>query len=315
MANIAMVSKGHKALKMITRLTARMNRLAVLLSLPACLTVLALFAYPFLYGLIISFHGGYVGEGPWTLDNYSRLFTDHTLNFARILGNTFTIALPTTLASVLLSIPLAYYMRHGIRAERLITIMLILPITAGTVMVAQAMLTYFNPRGWFGRIFVLVLSWFGIKTDAPTILHTPIAVDIALMLMGFPFVFLLVLGYMSAVSPDLERASRMLGANEWQTFWRINFPLSLPGIAIAFSLNFVANFSVFPTAVVVGDPNGASNVVAYAAWYQAFVNYNLPMGTSIAIAMGFIQLAIIGIILWLQRRFTVGSMISGGKGA
>jgi putative spermidine/putrescine transport system permease protein len=295
---------------------ARLNRSSLWLSLPACAAVLVLFIYPFIYGVIVSLHGGYVGEGPWTLKNYTSLVTDHSLGFGKILLNTLAISLPTTCISVIISIPLAHYMRHGIKLERIITLLLILPITLGTVMVAQAMLTYFNPKvGWFGRTLTLVLGWVGIHIGPLYILHTQLAVDIALFLLGFPFVFLLILGYMSAINPDLERASRMLGANSWQTFWRVNFPLSLPGIAVAFSLNFVANFGVFPSAVVVGDPAGSSNVLAYAAWYQAFASYNLPLGTAIAVVMGVIQLVVIGVVLWLQNRVARGSAISGGKGA
>lgn len=312
MANVTIAQQPSPPL---TRLIRRLNRPAVWLSLPAVIAVAALFLYPFFYGVFVSLHGGYVGEGAWTLTNYTSLWSDHSLGFAKILGNTFAVSLPTTCLSVLVSIPLAYYMRHGIKFERIITILLILPITLGTVMVAQSMLTYFNPRGWFDRSIVGLLGLVGIHADPLYILHTPLAVDIALFLMGFPFVFLLILGYMSAVNPDLERASRMLGANEWQTFWRVNLPLSLPGIAVAFSLNFVANFGVFPSAVIVGDPAGSTNVVAYAAWYQAFVNYNLPLGTAIAVVMGAIQLAVIGLVLWLQGRVAHGSAISGGKGA
>lgn len=295
---------------------ARLNRPAFWLSLPACVAVLLLFIYPFFYGVVISFHGGYVGEGPWTLKNYTGLVTDPSLGFGKILLNTLAISMPTTFISVIISIPLAHYMRHGIKLERIITLLLILPITLGTVMVAQAMLTFFNPKvGWFSRVLTLVLGWIGVHIGPLYILHTRLAVDIALFLLGFPFVFLLILGYMSAINPDLERASRMLGANAWQTFWRVNFPLSLPGIAIAFSLNFVANFGVFPSAVVVGDPSGSSNVLAYAAWYQAYVNYNIPLGTAIAVVMGVIQLVVIGVVLWLQNRVARGAAISGGKGA
>lgn len=299
----------------LAQIAAQLNRPAVWLSAPAFVAVIVLFIYPFLYGVYISFHGGYVGEKPWTLANYTSLLTDPSLGFGHILLNTFAISVPTTLISVIFSIPLAYYMRHGIRLERIITILLILPITLGTVMVAQSMLTYFNPRGWFNRTYVLVLSWVGVHVQPFNILHTQLAVDIALFLLGFPFVFLLILGYMSAINPDLERASRMMGANEWQTFWRVNFPLALPGIAVAFSLNFVANFGVFPSAVVVGDPSGASNVIAFQAFHQAFENYNLPLGTAIAVVMGAIQLVVIGVVLWLQSRVAHGSAISGGKGA
>jgi putative spermidine/putrescine transport system permease protein len=300
----------------LVRWLARLNRPALWLSLPAILAVVVLFVYPFGYGLILSLHGGYVGEGPWTLHNYAQLLNDPTVGFKSIVWNTFAISVPTTVISVVISIPLAHYMRHGIKLERIITILLILPITLGTVMVAQAMLTYFNPKvGWPERILTTVGNWFGLHIGPFYILHTRVAVDIALFLLGFPFVFLLILGYMSAINPDLERASRMLGANGWQTFWRVNFPLALPGIAVAFALNFVANFGVFPSAVVVGDPAGATNVLAYAAWYQAFVNYDLPLGTAIAVVMGIIQLSVIGVVLWLQSRVANGAAISGGKGA
>jgi putative spermidine/putrescine transport system permease protein len=314
MANIAVAGEQQPSNRLL-QIVARLNRPALWLSLPAFVVVAALFIYPFLYGVWISLHGGYVGEKPWTLSNYSNLLTSHALNFGHVFWNTIAISVPATLFSVIVSVPLAYYMRHGIKFERIITILLILPITLGTVMVAQSMLTYFNPRGWFDRVLVLVLGWVGIHIEAPSILHTQLAVDIALFLMGFPFVFLLILGYMSAINPDLERASRMLGASNWTTFWRVNFPLALPGIAVAFSLNFVANFGVFPTAVIVGDPTGSSNVIAYQAYYQAFVNYNQPQGDAIAIVMGLFQLAIIGIVLWMSNRFVRGATISGGKGA
>ncbi len=310
-----LVAKRQDLSPLLRRLT-RLRNPGLWLSLPAFAVVLLLFVYPYLYGLVVSLHGGYVGEGPWTLTNYTRLLTDKSLGFPTIVANTFAVSVPTTLVSVIVSIPLAHYMRHGIKFERLITILLILPITLGTVMVSQALLTFLNPRvGWIFRILSLVGGWFGLKVGPFYILHTRLAVDIALFILGFPFVFLLVLGYMSAINPDLERASRMLGANGWQTFWRVNLPLSLPGIAVAFALNFVANFGVFPTAVVVGDPAGSTNVLAYAAYYQAFSNYNLPLGTSIAVVMGFIQLVIIGIVLWLQGRVAHGAAISGGKGA
>lgn len=313
---MADLSLSRAAPSPLTRWLARLRSPTLWLSLPAFAAVVVLFVYPFIYGVIVSLHGGYVGEGPWTFNNYARLFNDPEVGFPSIVANTFLIAVPTTVISVLVSIPLAHYMRHGIKWERIITMLLVLPITLGTVMVAQAMLTYFNPKvGWPERILTTVGNWFGLHIGPFYILHTRLAVDIALFLLGFPFVFLLILGYMSAINPDLERASRMLGANAWQTFWRVNFPLALPGIAVAFALNFVANFGVFPSAVVVGDPAGSTNVLAYAAWYQAYVNYNLPLGTAIAVVMGIIQLIVIGVVLWLQSRVAKGAAISGGKGA
>jgi putative spermidine/putrescine transport system permease protein len=248
-------------------------------------------------------------EGPLTLDNYVQFFSD-TRQLSTI-WTTFQVSLPVTMLTIAVSLPLAYFMRRGIKFEKMITIILILPITLGTVMVAQAMLNYFGPKGWFN----LVLRGLGLIQQPIRLTHNWAGVEIALFMHGFPFVFLMILGYMSGISPDLERASRMLGAKPWQTFWRVIFPLTLPGAAIAFCLNFVANFSVFPSAMLVGEPNVATRVMSIAAYQTAFEQYNQPMGTAIALVMGVVELIVVGAVLWLRNRMARGATLGGGKGA
>lgn len=279
---------------------------AVLLSLPALLIVLALFVYPFIFGLGLSLQN-LDGSGP-TLANYNAFFSDPTqIDTLRI---TFWVALPVTFFTLIVCTPLAYLMRQGIKFERLITILLILPMTLGTVMVAQAMERYFGPVGWFNQLLI----WLHILSSPLNLVHNWLGVEIGLFILGFPFVFLLLVGYMSSINPDLERASRMLGANSWQTFWRVIFPLSLPGILVAFCLNFVANFGVFPTAELVGDPSGTTHVLSIAA-YDAFSNNDWPQATAIALIMGVLELLIVALILWLRVRLVRGSVSGGVKGA
>ena len=280
----------------------------VFLSLPALLAVLILFVYPFIFGLDLSLRSGARGEGDWTLNNFAQFFGDERQ--VDTIWTTFQVALPVTIFSVALSVPLAYFMRRGIKFERLITIILILPITLGTVVVAQAMLSYFGPRGWFNQI----LTGAGLIQDPIRLTHNWIGVEIALFINGFPFVFLMILGYMSGISPDLERVSRMLGASRWQTFWRVLFPLSVPGIAIAFCLNFVANFSVFPTANLVGEPSSATRVISIAAFQAAYDQNNPPLGIAIALIMGAIEFIVIAFVLWLRAKLARGATLGGGKG-
>lgn len=285
----------------------RLDSGAVLLSLPAVLLVLGLFFYPLLFGLDLSLRQ--TANAPtWSLTNYVQFFSDP--DQVGTIWTTFRVALPVTLFSVAISVPLAYFMRRGIRFERTLTAILILPMTLGTVLVAQSMLDYFAPNGWFNR----VLLTLHIIQQPLLLLHHLIAVEIALFIQGFPFTFLLILGYMSAINPDLEKASRILGAKAWQTFWRIVFPLTLPGIAVAFCLNFVANFSVFPSANLVGEPSRETRVLAIAAYETAFTNYNQPLGTAIALIMGVIELLVIALVLYLQSRMARSAAISGGKG-
>lgn len=281
----------------------------IVLSLPALLVVLVLFIFPFIYGLNLSLHTDAQGRGPASLDNYTAFFNDpsqiDTINM------TFQVSLPVTIFSVLVSLPLAYAMRRGIRFERLITALLILPITLGSVMVSQAMLIYFGRQGWFNQ----ALQFIGLIKDPLRLTHNWLGVEIALFIQGFPFVFLMILGYMSGISPDMERASRMLGAGRWRTFRQVIFPMALPGIAIAFCLNFVANFTVFPSAVLVGEPNALTRVLSIAAYRAAYDQQNPPLGTAIALVMGVIEFLVVALVLWLRNRMARSSTLGTGKGA
>ena len=290
-------------------LPAGIDRLAVILSIPALLFTLAFFVYPFIFGLDLSLRSGAKGEGDWQLNNYQNFFGDSRQ--VDTIWTTFQVSLPATLFSVAVSVPLAYFVRRGIKFERLITTILILPLTLGTVMVAQAMLSYFGPRGWFNQ----VLEATGLIQDPVRLIRNWLGVEIALFIQGFPFVFLMITGYMSGISPDLEKASQMMGASRWQTFWRVIFPLSLPGIAIAFSLNFVANFGVFPSATLVGNPSAETRVLSIAAYQAAFEQNDRPQGTAIALIMGAIELLVIALVLFLRNRLTRGATMGGGKGA
>lgn len=111
----------------------------------------------------------------------------------------------------------------------------------------------------------------------------------------------------------MEKASQMLGANKFQTFMKILFPLTVPGIAIAFCLNFVMAFSTFPSAVLLGEPSGPTRVISIAAYQWAFEKFNFSMGSAISLTMAVIELLIIMIVLlWRQRIYRGASIV--GKG-
>ena len=71
------------------------------------------------------------------------------------------IAVPVTLLNVVLSVPVALRVRL-MQRQRLLTTILVIPITLGTVMVAEGLLTYLGPRGWLNR----TLLEFGLTSTA-----------------------------------------------------------------------------------------------------------------------------------------------------
>src|SRR5207245_7140189 len=132
--------------------------------------------------------------------------------------------------------------------------------------------------------------------------HNSTGVMIALFVQHFPFCFLMLLGYISGIDPALEASARVLGARPAAVFRRVMWPLSAPGAAIAFALVFVMNVGVFPSAVLVGQPAGATRTIAIAAYQQAFEHYDMSMASAIAVVMGLCQLLGLAIVVGLRGR-------------
>ncbi len=284
------------------RLAARGLDGLTLLVVPAVLFLLALFIYPFFYGLFLSFNPKAGG----TFANYQRFFSDSFLYGT--IATTLWLALPVTIVTLLMAIPIAFRVRT-MRHQRLLTTILVIPITLGTVLVAQGLLNYLGPQGWFNR----ALLTMGLISTPVKLLHNYWGVMISLVITGFPFTFLLTLSYLSGVDPALEQAGATLGAGPWQRFKHILLPLLLPGLAITFCLSFVQAFSVFPSAVLLGAPAGPTRVISIAAYQAAFEEYDYSMASAVAMIMGVVQLSIVVAVL-AARGLLYRGPAGGGKG-
>ncbi len=275
---------------------------ATLLVLPAVGFVIALFVYPFLYGLFLSFTPKQGGA----LANYARFFADPYLYDT--IGTTLLIAVPVTLLNVIISVPVALRVRL-LRRQRLLTTILVIPITLGTVLVAEGLLNYLGPRGWLNR----VLLEFGLAEHPIRLVHNYWGVFLSLVITGFPFTFLLTLSYVTGVDPSLEQAGAMLGARARARFSRILLPLLVPGLTITLCLSFVQAFSVFPSAVLLGAPAGPTRVISIAAYQAAFEQYDYSMASAIAMIMALVQVLIVVALLGLKGLAYRGPA-GGGKG-
>ena len=275
----------------------------LLLLLPGLVLVIGLFVYPFLYGLGLSFQPV---DGGGAFENYHRFFSDA---FQRAtIGRTLWLALPAALVNVIASVPIAYRLRGRFRGKRLLTTILVVPITLGTVLTAEGLLNFAGPAGWLNR----GLEAIGLIDHPLRLVNNYWGVFFSLIISGFPFAFLLILSYLSGIDPTLERAAASLGAHRWDRFRLITLPLLAPGLATTFCLTFVLAFSVFPSAILVGDPTGSTRVISIAAYQAAYEQYDYPLASTIAILMGAVELAVIGVVLLGRSRFYSGS--TGGKG-
>lgn len=274
----------------------------LLLLVPGILMVVLLFVYPFVYGLVLSFTPAEGG----VFKNYIEFFSQ-----GRLWGTIFTtlwLALPSTILNIALAVPIAFKMRVPFAGQRLLTTALVVPITLGTVLVAEGLLTYLGPQGWFNRI----LMAGHLITQPLQLTHNYWGVMLSLIITGFPFAFLLILSHVTGIDPSLGNAAASLGARPFAQFRHIYLPLLAPGLAMTFCLVFVQAFSVFPSAVLLGAPAGPTRVISIAAYEAAFESYDYSMASAIAMIMGAVQLIIIVAVLMARGRFYRGPA-SGGK--
>ncbi|BBB01945.1 putative multiple sugar ABC transporter permease [Actinacidiphila reveromycinica] len=284
------------------RLAERGVDRTLLLVLPAALAVIALFCYPFLYGLQLSFQptrGGALGA-------YRQFFSEP---FSRkSIWATFSLAVPASLINVGVSVPISYRMRREFRGKRLLLALLVVPITLGTVLTAEGILEFYGPAGWFNR----TLHLLGLTASPMHLTMNYTGVLLSLVISGFPFAYLLTHSYLSGIHPSLEKAAATLGAGWWQRFRHVTFPLLLPGLMTTFSLSFVMAFAVFPSAMMVGDPNGSTHVISIEAYQAALERFDYAQGSADAMIMTALMLVVLVAVTALRSRLYRGS--TGGKG-
>jgi ABC-type spermidine/putrescine transport system permease subunit II len=185
--------------------------------------------------------------------------------------------------------------RRWIRWQRPITGLFVVLMTLGTVLIAQRMLSFFGPRGWFNKTLLLL----GIVGEPVRLVHNATGVEISLMIADFPVVFLLLLGFVSGIDRNLERAARMLGASPLRVVTRVLLPLAVPGILAAGLLALVRTIAVFELTFLTAG--ASSQTLADSLYYATFSAGIRPTQSIDAIAV--IYMLTTAFLLVLALRF------------
>lgn len=275
----------------------------LLLLMPAVVFVLGLFVYPFVYGLGLSLTTD--NGSPW--GNYQEFFSDPYLRGTIWL--TVRLAVPAVIIILVTAMPLALAMRGVGRGKQAITIILLFPITIGTVLLSNGLLDFLGAAGWVNRFLLDT----GLIAQPLQLIHNYWGVLFAIILTDFPFVFLLLLSYAGGIDTAYERAAAVFGASPRQRFLRVTLPLFAPGLAITTSLAFVLAFGTFPSALLVGEPAGSTRTMGVAAYSEAFQQFDYPMASTVVMLMAGVELLVIMLILGLRTRL-VPTLSSGRKG-
>lgn len=293
-------SPGAEHLPIRHRLAERGIDYSLLLLVPAILVIGGLFLYPFIYGISISFQPQ---GGGGALANYKRFFTD-SYQAGSIL-KTLRLALPVALVSVGLAAPLAYRCRRDFRGRRAVTLVVMLPITFGGILIAQGMPRVFSPVGW------LNLALRAIGLPQADLIYNYQGTFIAAVLTSLPLSFLMMMGFFGGIDRSIEHAAATLGAGRAARFWRIILPLAAPGLLTAFMLALVESFAIFPSAILVGQPDNQTHVLTIPIYQAASQNSDYTQASAIAIVLTAIELLILGVVVFIRGRLFKGSATAG----
>ena len=180
--------------------------------------------------------------------------------YVMLFERTLWVATVVTLMCFLLGYPLAYFIAHKSEKTRnLLLILVLLPFWTSLLVRTTAWIALLQTNGIVNDVFAL----FG----APRLelMHNMTGTLIAMTHILLPFMILPTYSVMLSVPPQLTRAAISLGATPWTAFWRVYFPMTLPGAAAGGLLVFILALGYYITPALVGGRTGQliSNMIEF----------------------------------------------------
>jgi len=279
-----------------------------LVSGPPLLYLIIFFAIPTLIMLAASFRtpGEFGGLAPLVdetgkldvnLESYARFFTEPV--YFEVFLKSVVYALVTTFCCLLLAYPLATLIaRSAQRYRDLLLLLVILPFWSNFLIRVYAWMIILGPNAALAKGVNGVLGLVGI---APVpLLFSSFAVLVCLVYVHLPFMVLPLYANLEKHDQALLDAAQDLGANAWQRFWRITFPLSLPGVYAGAALVFIPALGIFAIPDILGGPN--DTLIGNLIKQQFLETRDWPFGSVLSIVLTLAALALAGIAAWVAKR-------------
>jgi spermidine/putrescine transport system permease protein len=234
----------------------------------------------------------------WNLGNYHDLLAKEV--YRDTLLRSLWIATRVTIFALLLGYPLAYFLSfHAGARKDLLYQLVIIPLWVSYLVRAYAWKTILGTDG----VLNTLLQFFHItRHPVDSLLYSPFAVVLTLTHIYTPFVVLPIYAAMEHVPRNLVEASHDLGASPTQTFWRVVFPLSAPGMVAGATFAFVLSLGDFLAPQLLGGPSGImiSNIVV--SLFGAA--YNWPLGAAISFCILLLVVSLLVLAERLEKKWS-----------
>jgi sulfate/thiosulfate transport system permease protein len=227
---------------------------------------------------------------------FSILFDERTLAALYI---SFGTALIAAVVNAVFGVLICWILvRYDFPGRRLIDAMVDLPFALPTAVAGIALASLYAPKGWIGAFF----TPFDIR-----IAFTPIGIVVALIFIGLPFVVRTVQPVMEEIDREVEEAAATLGANRFQTIFKVLLPGLAPAVLTGFALAFARGVGEYGSVVFIAGNIPYVSEIAPLLIVIRLEEFNYAGATAVAtimLAISFAMLLVINLIqAWSRRRY------------
>lgn len=294
--------RAHTQPRRSTRLLESEGLLAGLLLTPTVLLLGVFIAYPFVMGVWLSLSNTSVGNvGEFVgLRNFVKAWNDSI--FQTAFWNTVYYTFFATILKLALGMWLALLLNRHFRGKRLVRASMLLPFIIPTVLSTFAWRWMFDPT--FSVLNWLLFRVGFITTKIPFLSDGDYGMWCAIVVntwRGMPFFAITLLAGLQTISPDLQEAASLDGANGWQRFWRVTWPLLKPVTLVVVVFSIIQTFSDFQLIYVLtgGGPANSTHLLATYAYQVGVATGLLGEGAAISLFM----LPVLFVVVWVQLRY------------
>lgn len=270
---------------------SRMTRFYTWAGWIALLYLCILFLYPLLQVVWTSV---WVNE-QFTWDHYQQIFTKSL--YTQVLFKTLWIAVISTFVALLVGYPLALFIAN--RPSHKQGFWLLLIVSSMFMSLTVRLFGWLILLGEKGPIIQSISLLFG-DGAAPQLLFSSFSIIVGIVHFVLPFVVLTIYTTLKKIDPALIEASAMLGGSRGRTFWRVTFPLSLPGVYAGGSIAFALSTSTFLVPLMLGGPK--DQLLANLAYNSIVTVGNMGMGAALSFVLLILIVIVLMVVSFLERR-------------
>jgi len=206
---------------------------------------------------------------------------------------TFVTSLAAGIISGIMGSIVAWVMvRYRFFGRKFIDACIDLPFALPTSVAGLVLATVYSDKGWIGQFF----TPFGIK-----IAFTRLGVFVAMLFISLPFVVRTLQPVLQELEPEVEEAAYTLGANQWQTFWRVIFPPLIPPILTGIALGFSRAVGEYGSVVIIASNIPFQDLIAPVLVFQRLEQYDYAGATVIGTVLMLVSLLMLVVINILQQ--------------